>query len=167
MRWICSLLSVSTVLSLVGIKVDKELCIIRRGPPVYFIEKLPYSCAVVVKSTVSDQYRPLLLRSGAADIVRPLWERNDLTHQIDGDDEVVLLPLSLLLVLASLNGSCLWRDLNLSFLSRGLLCRFRGSFCTRRHLLPGRKRCFLTRGSLLVDVTHSICWFVASLSCGK
>lgn len=48
------------------------------------------------------------------------------THQIDGDDEVVLLPLSLLLVLALLDAGGLRLNLDLAFLGAGLGGRLGG-----------------------------------------
>lgn len=84
------------------------------------------------------------------------------THQINGNDEIVLLSLSLLLVLAGLHGGGFRCDLHLAFLSRRLLGWFCRALSTRRDLLTGR-RCLLTGGTLLVHVTHAIRRFVASL----
>lgn len=84
------------------------------------------------------------------------------THQINGDDEIVLLPLALLLVLAGLHGGRLGRHLHLALLCRRLLGRFRLALGARRDLLSGRRR-LLAGSALLIHVTYAIRRFVARL----
>ncbi|KAG7188634.1 hypothetical protein KM043_008260 [Ampulex compressa] len=87
--------------------------------------------------------------------------------EVDGDDEVVLLPLALLLVLPGLHGGGLRRYFDLSLLGRRFLRWLRRNLGARRHLLTSGQRCLLTRRAFLVHVAHSIRRFVACLPSGN
>lgn len=86
-----------------------------------------------------------------------------LAHQVDGDDEVVLLmSLPFLGLLASLDGCRLRLGLHLPLLSgRWLLRRFLRCLCLST--LLASDWCLLSSLSLLVDVATSICGLIAGL----
>jgi hypothetical protein len=85
------------------------------------------------------------------------------THQVDGDDQVVLLvPLPFLCLLASLARCDFRLSFHLPFLSRW---RFLNRFLRRfslSTLLTG-DWCLLARLALLVDMATSISWLIAGL----
>lgn len=83
------------------------------------------------------------------------------SHQIDGNDEIVLLPLPLLLVFAGLYGAfgC---HFHLAFLSCRLLGRLRRALSAWCDLLTSCRR-LLTGSTFLIYMTHAIRRFVACL----
>jgi len=84
------------------------------------------------------------------------------THQINSNDEIILLSLSLLLVFTGLHGGRFRCHFHLAFLSCRLLGRFRRDLSTRRNLLTSHWR-FLTGSTFLIYVTYAIRRFVACL----